>query len=312
MPTAQARYWIATIPTADWSPALSGPICYLKGQREVGTTSSYEHYQVLVVCDRRVTLRQLKSHLCNTAHVEPTRSNAANDYVWKEDTRVPGTQFELGELPISRARATDWSRILDAAKKSDMDSIPADILIRNYSALRRIGVDYSQPVTRPGINVKVFWGPSGTGKTHRAWQEAGPDAYIKNPNTKWWDGYRGQANVIIDEFTGRIDLSYLLTWLDKYPCYAEIKGYTLPLKATNFWITSNIEPQFWYTDITSYQRSALLRRLHVVESMEEPFNPNHLTPLNSEFDPNLPNVAAPHPNTPNPLRIVNLDFLLDD
>ena len=37
--------------------------------------------------------------------------------------------------------------------------------------------------------VKVFWGDTGSGKSHTAWEEAGVAAYSKDPTTKWWDGY---------------------------------------------------------------------------------------------------------------------------
>jgi len=33
-------------------------------------------------------------------HWELSRSDAAAEYVWKEDTRVPGTQFEFGSRPF--------------------------------------------------------------------------------------------------------------------------------------------------------------------------------------------------------------------
>ena len=109
----------------------------------------------------------------------------------------------------------------------------------------------------------VFWGPSGLGKSRRAWDEATLEAYSKNPRTKWWDGYRGQPNVVIDEFRGGIDVSYLLRWLDRYPVCVEIKGSQLPLDATTFWITSNLDPRSWYPDLDEDTKQALLRRLTI-------------------------------------------------
>lgn len=269
MPTPQARYWLCTIPaTALWEPVLQGDICYLKGQLEEGGTTGYRHWQVLAVCAKRVTRNQLKGFLCPEAHCEQSRSSAANDYVWKDDTAVPNTRFEIGTLPKSKARSVDWDAVWSAAKSGDIDSIPKDILIRNYTSIKRIRVDNCTPPMRPGIEVRVYWGPTGTGKTHRAFDEAGSNFYIKNSRTKWWDGYQGQPNVIIDEFNGSIDVTYLLNWFDKYPCFAEIKGFSVPLQAVKFWVTSNVEPIFWYQDITAAHRDALLRRLTVVEKMD--------------------------------------------
>jgi len=112
--------------------------------------------------------------------------------------------------------------------------------------------------------VQVFWGDTGTGKSHRAWEEAGCGSYSKDPLTKWWDGYKGQENVIIDEFRGIIQLAHLLRWFDKYPVCVQTKGAYVPLCATNFWVTSNLDPRSWYPDLDSESTRALLRRLNII------------------------------------------------
>jgi len=263
---AQARYWLLTIPVNAYEPALTGDLCYLRGQQEVGE-GGYHHWQLLAVFKKKLRLRAVKGHFVAEAHCEASRSEAAMAYVWKEDTRVADTQFELGALPISRARTVDWDRVYDSAVVGDIDAIPKDILIRNYSALKRIGVDNAKPPERPNIVAKIYWGASGVGKTRRAWYEAGHinDVYIKNPNTKWWDGYRGQKTVIFDEYTGRVDISYFLTWLDRYPCMVEIKGYSTPLLADRFFFTSNVNPRLWYPDANEEQVRGILRRVHIEE-----------------------------------------------
>lgn len=59
-------------------------------------------------------------------------------------------------------------------------------------------MDYMEP-TALEKQVSVFWGPTGTGKSRAAWDQAGLTAYPKDPNTKFWDGYREQQNVVMDE-----------------------------------------------------------------------------------------------------------------
>lgn len=273
---AQARYWLLTIPVEHHpqQPIIKDDLVYIKGQQEQGGDTGYLHWQLMAVFSKKLRLAAVKRHFCAQAHCEASRSAAASEYVWKEDTRVEGTQFEAGSLPVSRARTLDWDRIYDSAIAGDFESIPKDILIRNYSALKRIRVDNVIPPVRPGVTVNTYWGESGTGKTRRAWYEAGTPAtvYIKNPNTKWWDGYRGQETVIIDEFTGRIDITYLLTWLDRYPCLVEVKGYSTPLLATRFFITSNVDPRNWYPEANPAQQAALLRRMNITRFLL-PWNP---------------------------------------
>jgi len=94
----QARYWLLTIPHADFVPYLPPTCNWIRGQLELSHGTAYLHWQVLVALKRKSRLMGLKELFGRTVHAEPSRSDAAADYVWKEDTRVEGTQFELGKL----------------------------------------------------------------------------------------------------------------------------------------------------------------------------------------------------------------------
>lgn len=260
----QGIFWMLTIPAADWSPPTELPEEYnwLKGQKEKGSTTDYYHWQVVVAFKVKQSMVAVKK-LFKTAHVELTKSAAANDYVGKEDTRVDGTQFELGTKPICRNSKTDWESVWIAAKNNELMKIPANIRVVSYRTLKIIASDHQVPI---GIErtCNVYWGITGTGKSHRAWEEAGLDAYCKDPRTKFWCGYTGQENVVIDEFRGGIDISHLLRWLDKYPVRVEKKGSSCPLGAKTFWITSNLDPVHWYVDLDEMSKNALLRRLNII------------------------------------------------
>lgn len=85
----QARYWIATIPSKDWSidqcPDTSAQ--YIRGQLERGE-SGYEHWQLVAYYTKKITLAKIKKYWPRTTHFEPTRSAAAEQYVWKEESRI--------------------------------------------------------------------------------------------------------------------------------------------------------------------------------------------------------------------------------
>lgn len=132
----------------------------------------------------------------------------------------------------------------------------------SYRTLRAIASDHSTPraIVR---TVYVFWGRTCTGKSRRAWDEAGDGAYGKDPRSKFWDGYTGQEAVIIDEFRGGIDISHILRWTDRYPVRVEIKGSSRPLDAARIWITSNVDPRSWYPDLDPETLDALLRRFNI-------------------------------------------------
>lgn len=198
-PVRTARWWIATVKVSDWDgQSFPDWVRYARGQRERGGTTGYEHWQFVVQskCPCR------KSALIGwipRGHFEPTKSKAATAYVWKQDTRIEGTQFEHGDRGIRRQDATDWDKVKAAAVEGKLNDIPSDIYIRYYASLKRIAQDNQRPVAIER-SAELFTGSTGTGKSRRAWDEAGIEAYIKNPNTKWWDGYKGETNIIIDEF----------------------------------------------------------------------------------------------------------------
>lgn len=276
MPAIQGKFWIGTLGVAFaaefnfWNEAA---MQYLIGQRELSSTG-YDHWQFCVGMHKKTTLTNLKRLFPEQTHFELTRSDAAHAYVNKEETAVAGTQFSYGALPVRRNSKTDWDKVLADAKRGAFDDIPSDIFIRYNSSLKRIRIDHVEPTWRHDIQCHVYWGGSGLGKTRRAhFQSEGESYFIKNPNTKWWDGYRGQKTVIIDDFIGLISLNYLLTWIDRYPCNVEVKGGTTPLAATTFYITSNLDPNTWYKEITTEQLGALRRRFTSVVHFLGPWVP---------------------------------------
>jgi hypothetical protein len=260
--TTKAKYWLLTIPSHLFLPYLPHDSVYIKGQLECGNETGYLHWQIIVIMSRQCRLTAIKKCFGDECHAEPSRSPAAEAYVWKEDTAVTGTKFELGSKPFRRNSREDWDHILRNARCGDLDSIPSDVFIRHYSALKKIAVENSTPT---GIirEVHVFWGETNCGKSHRAWSEAGLEAYPKDPCSKFWDGYRGQESVVIDEFRGAIGVSHMLRWLDKYPVLVEVKGSSTVFKAKKIWITSNLHPRDWYPDLDEETKSALLRRMTI-------------------------------------------------
>lgn len=269
----KARYWILTIPQNDYTPFKPDRISWIRGQLERGEQSGFLHWQLFATFDSQVRLATVKRIFGERTHAEPTRSTAAESYVFKDDTAVVGTRFELGNKPINRNNPQDWETVRLCAIEGKLEDIPADIFVRYYGNLRKIGCDYQRP-TAMDRKVIVFWGATGVGKSHRAWSMAGEDAYPKDPNTKFWDGYRNHGKVVIDEFRGRIDISHVLRWFDKYPVIVEVKGSATVLKAREIYITSNLSPYDWYPDIDQQTRDALMRRLEIYEvtSIDQSFD----------------------------------------
>jgi len=200
MPAPQGKYWMLTIPAHEYIPYLPNEVEYTKGQLEKGSSDGYLHWQLLISFKKKVVLSKVRA-IYGPFHAELTRSAAADSYVFKDETRVSNTQFELGSKALKRNCAKDWDEIYSSAKHGKFDNIPKDVLIRSYSSIKKIYVDNVIPVAQEK-EVFVFWGRTGTGKSKRAWEEATMQAYPKSPTSIWWCGYQGHENVVIDEFRG--------------------------------------------------------------------------------------------------------------
>lgn len=263
MTRRQGIFWLLTIPQHEFTPYTPPGVQYIIGQLERGESTGYCHWQIMVAFSSKQSLNGVRGVFGNV-HAELSRSSAATAYVQKEETRIEGTQFEFGAKPFSRNAKVEWESVWTAAQSGDLARIPANVRVVNYRTIRAISSDYSRATGMERVCM-VYWGKTGTGKSRRAWDEAGMEAYCKDPRTKFWDGYQDEENIVIDEFRGGIDVSHLLRWLDRYPVRVEIKGSSKPLKAKKIWITSNISPVMWYPMLDEETLSALMRRLIVEE-----------------------------------------------
>jgi hypothetical protein len=259
-PRIQGIFWILTVPHHQFTPYLPNTCQWIAGQLE-NSESGFLHWQFIVAFKIKASLAACRATF-GPAHAELTRSAAAAEYCWKLDTRVDGTQFELGLKPFKRNSKIEWESVWELAKSGDFDAIPASVRVQSYRTLRSIHADYARPVAMERT-CTVYWGITGSGKSRRAWDEAGLDAYPKDPRSKFWCGYRDQPNVVLDEFRGGIDISHLLRWLDRYPVIVEVKGGSAVLSAQKIWITSNISPRSWYPELDPETQDALLRRLTI-------------------------------------------------
>lgn len=152
-----------------------------------------------------------------------------------------------------------------------MDKIDSDILIRYYSALRKIQFDFRErpsdlpPIGKDVKHAEWWYGSTGTGKSRCSRLEY-PDAYLKAANTKWWCGYTGQDSVIIDDFDKEHHYMgyHLKIWCDMYSFLGEIKGQQngVPIRPKKIIITSNYHPKDIWSDPATLE--PILRRCKVV------------------------------------------------
>lgn len=212
--------------------------------REVGASGT-PHLQGYVMFKRPYHFTTIKNRYLPRCHIEVSAGSAdANRRYCSKD----GDFTEIGSCPSAKRTrdelGTEFARQLESGHDglvSFANENPGTYYFSGHNLLRN-ALALAKPIHRPNINVKWFVGKPGTGKS-RAAHEAFPEGYVKDPRTKWWNGYMMEKQVIIDDFgPGGIDINHLLRWFDRYKCLVENKGGMVPLMADSFIVTSNFMP----------------------------------------------------------------------
>lgn len=164
-----------------------------------------------------------------------------------------------------------WKFMLDLAKSGDLETLQdeePEAFVRHYATFHRIKVDNITELP-PLDKLDNYWvyGPPETGKTLWVNQEMAPGAYKKN-NSKWWDGYMGQEDVLMDEIektAANYNMGhYLKIWGQHGSFIGEIKGKSIVMRPKRFFITSNysIDEVFGGDDMLV---AAIKRRFQQIE-----------------------------------------------
>lgn len=210
----------------DWNPP-SDPVegvRYLIASMEFGDEEERIHWQGYVEMEPKKRITQIKEILeCDWMHLELARGNAAQNkaYIMKQ----PFATVEWG-APLTKGARTDIDLLkIDIEKGMEWKAlcqIHTDACLRYPSGvklLKRHLQDPSGPAVMRKVRVILNWGVSGAGKSHAAYTH---DAalYSKSLGVKergWWEGYRSQRTLLIDDFSGQIAIDEMKVILDIYP-----------------------------------------------------------------------------------------------
>lgn len=243
---------------------------YLVIGKETGSGTGTRHLQGFMVANRRIRLSQCKKFQPR-AHWERCKGSPVQNQTYcKKD----GDFVEFGTCPGGQGTRTDLIQVLADVKSGyslgEIREKHFAVYLRYHRALTEAIRDYSVKRTWE-VDVRVYWGKTGTGKTKRAHEEASEDLYT-HTGQGWFDGYSGQKDVLFDDFTGgEFKLSYLLKVLDRYPMVVPVKGGFAQWAPKRIWITSNLSPAEWYANAHEEHQRALRRRLSTVIHFEDPF-----------------------------------------
>lgn len=188
--------------------------------KEIAPTTGRIHQQYYLEFATQKKFQTIKNRY-PMLHFQSCNGNAKQniEYCSKDHTEV----YQFGE-PTKQGDRTDLKELCDQVRLGECSY--QDILINNPMMVHKYGrtlqqcEDYffSQTYRTEMTKCTWYWGPTATGKSHRAYENYHPATHYNYPYDKdWWDGYRGHDTVIINDFRGQIKYDQLLRLIDKHP-----------------------------------------------------------------------------------------------
>lgn len=282
----------------------------LRYQQERSTAQDGLHRQGYVEFSGKVTGPQALALLGLTnTHIEPRggTQQQAMDYVWKDETAVPNTRVQEGQFHAPGVN-NQWAALRQAMDAGDVNNIGDAaqderffrMAMQYASGLEKVANTFRNTKRVREVTTWLFYGPTGTGKTHRVYELTGGDVHHKMPGSpKFWEGLENQPNLLLDEFTGKehdFPIALLLRVLDKWPLTVEVKGSSRPAPWNTVYITTNIPFDRWYPDASPEHKEALARRLpqdHRIEMKDRYVPPPLPVPTRQPEDDEFEVTQAP-------------------
>lgn len=254
----QTPNWVFTLNNPDKCPPEQQPSAwrfkFLAYQKERGDSGT-EHLQGYVIFNRKYSLNQVRKEFCNVAHWEVRKGSheQALAYCTKEESRI-GSPVIVGDQPEPGKR----SDLLEVQQMLDSGCTIAELSREHFASFVKYGNGFREYKRLNAIKrnwkteVTILYGDTGTGKTATI-EQAYPASdnvywFAHQLNGKWWDGYEGQETVVLDEFYGWLQHSFMLRAMDRYQLDAEIKGGFTNFAPKRMFITSNKHPKQWYKE----------------------------------------------------------------
>lgn len=249
-------------------------IRYMCWGQETCPTTNKTHYQGWIQFRNKKRLNGVRGVFQHsgtvkvTVHLESCRgSPEQNDTYCKKD----GHWVHLGEFKTQGCRS-DLEQI--ARELMDPSKSLNEVMLdhpekaiqygRGMAHLKKIVIEEAAPEWRD-VDVEIKWGSTGTGKTRDAMNNLlkGDTFKIQGHQIgKWWDGYKGQKHIVIDEYSNDVPITKMLELLDGYKIRLEVKGSFTFAQWRYVTITTNLRPDEFHTMAKPEHLKAFNRRVN--------------------------------------------------
>jgi hypothetical protein len=163
--------------------------------------------------------------------------------------RKDGQFCDFGQPPKGKGHRSDLQTAIDIISNGgniqELAMQEPEAFIKYSNGLIKLSMFYVKP---RDFMTEVYWvyGPTGTGKSRWVYDQVDKESYyFKNATTKWWCGYAGQKDVVLDDFRPNKEMpfEYMLNLMDRYPMMVEMKGGTTHFLAQRLFVTAPCEPK---------------------------------------------------------------------
>jgi len=198
-------------------------------------------------------------------HIEIAKGNPRQNYEYCSKQTI---KYEDGTRPEPTKR-TDLDSIKEYIDQTENPNM-ADIIENHATSLQSIRLaetmlKYSEKPRTDKPQVSWYYGETGTGKTRQALEDY-PNAYIKDNDNKWWEGYDAHETIVIDDLRhDTFPFNQLLRILDRYPNRLECKGGSRQNLAKNIIITSPYDPDQMFSERLHENIDQLIRRIDKIK-----------------------------------------------
>ena len=151
----------------------------------------------------------------------------------------------------------------------------SEVYVRHHKGLAALALLTFPPYEHEDVRGIWLWGDPGIGKSHCV--RATFDSVYDLLQTKWFDGYKGESTILIDDFdeTGMWLMHHLKLWCDKYPVKGETKGGWVNLQHKRLVITSN----YGLEELICDHNNSPVDSKKINEKKRGHFTPIHCTPF---------------------------------
>jgi hypothetical protein len=207
---------------------------------EIAPTTGTPHLQCYVYFNNARTWSSMKKKLPFGNNIMKANGNAKSNQTYCSKEKV---LFEGGEIP-RQGKRNDIEVCRDLVKDGGNMREVTDICTSMQGVrIAEIWLKYHEKPRDWKPDIFWFWGPPGSGKTREAFDMC-RDPWVSGKDLKWWEGYDGQGDVIIDDFRCTdCTFSELLHITDRYAFRVENKGGSRQLRAKRIIFTSPFPPE---------------------------------------------------------------------